>query len=245
MLIINNGAFKSGSTWLFKILKEMTNFESIPKEYQNPNWKNSSIDPKKLKMFLENGDYSIKNYLSKNHFADKKKQNLILQNPNILVVGINRDIRDVVVSAYHHQLRYRPEDSIEDFTNFYWKRGRRVVNNVLKYNSLWGLQSSKIYISNYEILKNDTYNEINKIAKFIGFCPSEQEIYNIIEKTSFERMSKSGHKHLRKGEIGDWQNYLSKAMQKDIGMIEKKGLENLSFFERAKAKIRVRLLELR
>lgn len=36
MLIIDNGAFKSGSSWLFKIISCMTNFPAPPTEYLNP-----------------------------------------------------------------------------------------------------------------------------------------------------------------------------------------------------------------
>lgn len=235
MLIIDNGAFKSGSSWLFKILKQITNFEPIPQEYQNPGWYHPSIDPKKLQDFLKNGDYSTKNYLSKNHFSTPKQRDLILQNSNVLVVGITRDIKDVVVSAYYHFSK--SENDVGNFTNYYWKRGRRVVNDALKYNSVWSIESPKIYISSYEILKNDSFHEIDRIAKFLEFDLSQEKINQIVKETSFKEISKSGNKHFRKGEIGDWQNHLSQGMHRDVKIIEEKGLENLSFLDKSIAKI--------
>ena len=236
MLVIDNGAFKSGSSWLFKILRCLTDFPPPPKEYLNPDWVNPSIYPDKLADFLENVDYSSNNYLCKNHFGRKKERELILSYSDVFVVGIKRDIRDVVVSAYYHYRRV--EGYSESFKTYYWTRGRRVAESVRNYNQTWNIKSPNLYVSSYESLKSDPHLEIKNIANLLGFFIAEETINRILKETSFEAMKKPNDSgHARKGIVGDWQNHLDEAMIKDIEKIEEKGLGNFTKIEKATAKI--------
>jgi len=46
MLVVANGAFKSGSTWQYYILKKVTGFVAPPREFLT-GWKHPSLDTKK------------------------------------------------------------------------------------------------------------------------------------------------------------------------------------------------------
>jgi hypothetical protein len=166
MLAIANGAFKSGSSWLFKILCCITQFPPPPKAYLNLEWKNPSLHPNQLAKFLASEDFSTQNYLCKNHFGNSRERNLLLSYPNVFVFNIKRDLRDVVVSAYYHDCRVQGfEGSFEDY---YWVWGRLHAHKVRKYHSVWDVSSPQVYVSSYERLKQDFTLEVNEIANFLG-----------------------------------------------------------------------------
>jgi hypothetical protein len=222
MLVISNGAYKSGSTWLFKILYCITQFSPPPKEYLNSNWYNPSINPDKLSDLLNNCDYSNNNYLSKNHFGLEEQQKLILNHKNVLVLDIERNLRDVVVSAYYHNCRIKGYQG--NFSDFYWKKGRLIANRVRRYHRLWKVNSPQIYVASYEHLKYDFASEVKEIAKFIGYNLSDNEINQIQAKTDKKNQKESGV--FRKGIVGDWKNHFDQKIIKDIELIEKYGLAN-------------------
>jgi hypothetical protein len=69
MLVVSNGAFKSGSTWLFNIARSITQFPPPPEPYLNPEWVNPSIHPDELKALLAEESLAETDYLVKNHFG--------------------------------------------------------------------------------------------------------------------------------------------------------------------------------
>lgn len=117
----------------------------------------------------------------------------------------------------------------------YWKEGIERPNKVL--------------FLKYEDMKKDVNFHLKKLAEFLG-CPFTLEeekggvVENIIKLCSFEKMkelevNKTGtfgrnfeNKFLfRKGEIGDWANYLSPSMVERLTKVieEKLGGSGLSF----------------
>src|SRR5690606_36975030 len=139
MLIIANGAFKSGSTWLYNILLELTGFPPPPPEYLNPTWRNPSIAPEQLAPLLKTLTPTT-DYLVKNHFGRPFERDLLLSSPHVRVLDIQRDLRDVVVSAYYHV--QRKEGYAGDFATYYWEQGRTTAQEVMKYRALWAAAQS-------------------------------------------------------------------------------------------------------
>lgn len=234
MLVIANGAFKHGSTWLFHILKSVTHFEPPPAEYLNPTWVNPSIRPGRLRTCLEQLDYHHNHYLVKNHFDTRKQRDLILTHPGVVVFDIKRDLRDVVVSAYYHDVRLRRYYG--DFHTYYWQRGRRVANGACLFHRLWSLDSPQIYISSYERLQSSFEEEVGKIALFLGLDLPDEEIARVQKATHFNTLNEasvqaSGSKlrFYRKGVVGDWQNHFDEQMHADIVKIERQGLSLLEW----------------
>lgn len=250
MLVVCNGAFKSGSTWLFNILINITEFSNPTKEYLTENNKtNPCIQPDKLRTFLTNVDYHSKSYISKNHLERTQHKELLLSFSDVLVFNITRDIRDVVVSAYFHERNRHGYDG--SFKTYYWTEGRKVAYNVHSYHNIWGADGSKIYVSAFEKLKIDFEAEVKRIGLFLGIELSQNEIEAIKKKTSMETLkvrykdnqsfeNQKGSFFFRKGVIGDWKNHFDEKMTQDIERIKEYGLRkfaSVELYHRAMKKI--------
>jgi len=223
MIIISNGAYKSGSTWLFNILRELTGFPPPPEQYRNPEWVNPSVHPEKLQQFLKEYGSGNESFLSKNHFGTREERDLILGYPNIRIFNIARDLNDVLVSAFYHRIKHHGFEG--DFKAYYWAHGRKELLDVIQYHQLWNIKHSQIYISCYENLKMDFEDEVSKICKFLDMNCQEEKIMDIARATSLNSLREKyeddeKQPFFRKGEIGDWKNYLDKKILKDISRIK-------------------------
>ena len=219
MLIVANGAFKSGSTWLYVILVELTGFPPPPKQYLNADWKNPSIADDQLAVLLRDLRPE-QNYIVKNHFANRTQHDLLLACPDVRVFDIERDIRDVVVSAYHH--RQRRTGQTQSFRDYYEEMGRGVAQGVVRFHALWSPVPSQVYCSSYERLHNDFANELRRIADFLQMPVSDATIERIREATALDSLRErygeqdAEQKFFRKGQIGDWQNYFDDVLLADL-----------------------------
>ena len=114
MLIICNGTFKSGSSWLHAILLEIfkiknIQIDSIPIKY-NPNIKSPTrILEDNLSNFLKNEDFKKFNYITKAHYFSNKIM-LEKYSDDVRFIFINRDVKDAIVSHFHHFNNYRKKD---------------------------------------------------------------------------------------------------------------------------------------
>ncbi len=238
MLIVANGAFKSGSTWLYNILLELTGFPPPPAEYLNPEWRNPSIAPEQLTPLLKSLT-PTDHYLVKNHFGKAHDRELLLSSPHVRVFDIQRDLRDVVVSAYYHV--QRKEGYTGDFASYYWQEGRHTAQEVVKYHATWDAASSQVYVASYESLHHDFSGEITRIAAFLNLTPDAAEIERIHRVTTLDSLRKRyqeqdrTQKFFRKGVIGDWESHFDQAMQDDLGQI--KPPQKPSFLRRLKSRL--------
>ncbi len=230
MLVIANGAFKSGSTWLFNIVRCMTGFPGIPEAYQNPGWDDPSIAPDKLRELLARLDLAGRDYLVKNHFGKRRQRDLILAHEHVRVLNIRRDLRDVVVSAYYY---HRQKSGYRgDFKAYYREMGRSVADHVRRYHALWDVADARVYTSSYEALKSDFRAEAQRVGRFLGMALSGEEVEHIREETSLQALrdkygeadKPSEERFFRKGAVGQWTEYFDEAMQRDIERIERWGL---------------------
>ena len=188
MLVVSNGAFKSGSTWLFNIARCITQFPPPPDRFRNPDWVNPSILPSRLEEFVSEVDFSRRDFLSKNHFSTAEHRNILLSDDHVRILNIRRDIRDVVTSAYYHHRR--EEDYTASFRQYYWDRGRYIAENVRAYHELWDGSSSRVYVSSFHELKRNFSTECDRIASFIGYNASDEEVKKIKKETSIESLKK-------------------------------------------------------
>ena len=77
MLIICNGTFKSGSTWLHAIVVEILKIceiqlNTVPEKYTNNTNSPTTIIESKLNKFLQEEDFIHNNYITKSHYLKKK-----------------------------------------------------------------------------------------------------------------------------------------------------------------------------
>mmetsp|Transcript_18926 Transcript_18926/g.26045 ORF Transcript_18926/g.26045 Transcript_18926/m.26045 type:complete len:307 (-) Transcript_18926:376-1296(-) len=94
------------------------------------------------------------------------------------------------------------------------------------------LQSKRVLVLYYEELKTDLPSELDRINDFLDLPPlTDEKREALVEKVSFGSMrSKAGDKlkgFWRKGEIGDWKNYLSEKEWKKIDELFEKKLGNV------------------
>ncbi|MBK9125027.1 MAG: sulfotransferase domain-containing protein [Chloroflexi bacterium] len=220
MLIVANGAVKNGSTWLFYILRELTDFPTPPAEYLESSWLNPSLRADKLADFLT----VLKpddNYLATNHARERAQRDLLLAHPSVRVFDITLDIRDVVVSAYYH--RRRTEGYTSNFATYYWSLGRALALNVVRYHALWAApRSRQVFVASYERLQYDFENHVREIAWFVGAKATPERIAEIRAATHIDSLrerygeAEAEDKLFRAGEIDDWQDHFDTAMLADL-----------------------------
>nr|UOI39552.1 Sulfotransferase 2A [Betula platyphylla]UVJ47665.1 sulfotransferase 2A [Betula platyphylla] len=172
------------------------------------------------------------------------------------VVYICRNPFDTFISSWHYSNKLRPGSQapmlIDETFEMYCK-------GIIGFGPFWEHmlgywkesieRPHKVLFLKYEDMKEDITFHLKKLAEFLGFPFSlEEERSGVIEKIaklcSFENMkelevNKSGksiknfeNKDLfRKGEVGDWVNYLSPSMVEQLTklMEEKLGGSGLSF----------------
>jgi hypothetical protein len=238
MLIVANGAFKSGSTWLFNILREMTGSPPVPDEYLNPDWVNPSIHPDKLEVLLEEVDHAERDSLVKNHFGEPNQKRVLLGNPNVYVFDIRRDLSDVVVSAYHHY--QNKEDYEGTFQDFYWWRGRFIAMSVQEYHRLWDTSLPRTYVSSFEALKTNFEEEVRRIGNVLGYDLRTDEIERIHEETTLSSLREKyqDEEFFREGGTGYEEEYLNDRMRRDIAFIEENNINYSNTAVKVKEKVR-------
>lgn len=223
MLVILNGAPKGGSTWLVQIIFASQLFKKIPSQYQNQNWHNSSIDPDKLDMFFSEIDYRRNNYYCKQHWRGKQKYKNLLKDRNIKMVNIIRDIRDVLVSRYFHELREGRISKKMNIGQYYWSgKGKNQVKKYIEYQTFWHESNPQPFLCSYERLHKDFLSQIRELFSYLGFMNiKDSTIEKIQQETSLKKKDTGQGKFLRKGIVGDWRNYLSEKILKDLESLTK------------------------
>lgn len=235
MLVVCNGAYKSGSSWLFHIVSELGEFRHPEPEFGDRAWRRvPTIAPDRLAAFLAAGRHRTADYICKTHFDRPRHRRLLLGAEAAFVLDIERDLRDVVVSAYHYHVglgRF-----LGDFERFYWIEGRLVADRVVRYHRLWQGAPDKVLVASYERLHADFDGEVARIALFLGLAPSPERLARVRERTSLgqlrqhygEEARETRARFYRKGEVGDWQNHMTPAMLADLAAIEQRGLPTLA-----------------
>lgn len=229
MFIICNGAFKSGSTWLFNMLRFTLPWLKILPEYQDKKaWRGESIAESALSQFLREVDYLNQNYIIKSHYYNTKTRDLLIKYKSVYIFNIKRDIRDVIVSSYYH---YKREENLtQTFEEYYWQRGRELIWYLNDYHSIWAARKNKIYVSSYECLLDDFANEAQRIFGFLNYDLKPNEIESLKKRTTMEEFRKLWGEDtkpdeecfFRKGIVGDWQSHFTQQIEADYNKIQRK-----------------------
>lgn len=251
MLIVANGAMKSGSTWLYYILENIVpGTNKIPIKYQNVGpWKEPSIHPDQLDNLLCELDFHSTNYVVKNHYSSVDLRNTLLSKSEVYVFNIARNYRDVIVSNYYH-IKLR-DGYDESFAKYYWTIGREMIDKLKHYHKLWDPMFPRVYCSSYENLKSDFESEVQNIAEFIGVKLTVAQIARIEEATTICKLRRkyneesNDKKFFRKGVVGDWKNHMNWIMRRDSGKISEYGIHKLPRFDKYLAYANKYLITLR
>lgn len=235
MLVIANGAVKSGSTWLAAILLQLVEPKPIPQAFQGPG-SYPSIQRDKLRPFLRDIDYRREHYVSKSHFFYERP--LLSRYRDVYVFDITRDIPDTLISLYFHAQKKMKQwnmtdPTLDDVRAGYWRYGAAQVRDLVRYHAVWERPAPWIYVSSFERLKADPHAEIAAMARFLRLPVDAGRIDAIVKATSFEAMSGASRPagtdlavRFRKGIVGDSKNYFDEDILRDIRRIE---AENAGF----------------
>lgn len=238
MLIICNGAFKSGSSWLHAILVELSivkklNLQNVPNKYTNDVNSPTTVIESQLEDFLLIEDFNFNNYLTKSHFF--KKRTLRRQySDNVKFLFIERDMRDAIVSHYFHIInKYRYKLS---FSYYYFFIGRYKSFEISLFNYRCKKYKGEENFFHFSDLIMDFEGTVREIALSIGITEiTNDEIRRIKEQTTLDKLReelKKGNisyyptnrddnwKLFREGKVGSWRKYLKVRHVKDISKIE-------------------------
>jgi hypothetical protein len=231
VLVVCNGPFKSGSTWVYEISRLLVDPQQLPRTYADPVWlPQESIPQDRLADFVAETDLRGHEYVIKVHVGRPQRIEKAIASDDVIVVDVRRDLRDVVVSAYHHfrALGTAPED----FSRFYWTQGRYYAAGVCNHHRRW--EGRTDLTLQYESLITNFDQEAGKLATVLGRETSTEELARIQEEVGLsklrQRYSDSGisgmdsSQFFRSGTPGGWSTYLDDAMLDDLGRIGERGL---------------------
>lgn len=219
MLVVCNGSMKSGSTWITQIIESHGKWSPIPDEFRNKDWATPSLAPELYSGFFKASKFESENWFCKQHWREEEKYTRLLYEDHVRVLNIVRDLRDVVVSRYFHDIRLgqTTKDNIQEY--YFQENGRALLINYIEYHNFWhGLEKKKQpHLCVFENLINDFDDEIGRIFKYLGQAIYPDDLTRIYEATRFKNIKQTGDGHFfRKGQIGDWKNHLSTELIDDI-----------------------------
>ena len=233
MLVICNGAAKSGSTWLYNIVESLVEFEWPPEQYiSRSNTKHPTIKEIFLEEYLAKENYSTRHVISKNHYGLPIHRTQLLSSKETKIIDMSRDTRDVIVSSYYDSCRRNGFEGT--FSQYYWKRGRLLVDYMKRYHDVWDQHHEQIHQTSFEQLKENFEVEVKKIAAFLGIEISDEKLQEIKEVTNIDSLRKNykddkqynteKNPFFRKGEIGDWKNHFDEKILKDYEHVNQNGI---------------------
>ncbi len=237
MLIVCNGAFKSGSSWLHAVIVEVLRVNKIyiydvPTKYTNNINSPTTIVESKFFDFLKNEDYHTRNYITKSHYYLDSTING-RYGSDIHFFFVQRDIKDAIVSHFHHlKMKYF---FIRSFNFYYFLIGRLKAFEILTFNNKYRQAFGDKNFFQYVDMKTDFESVVLTISSRLGLkILSKEEIAIVKENTSIKKMrndllsgkakyystvNKNRDSLIRKGQVGDWVHYFNDRQTKDIKRI--------------------------
>jgi hypothetical protein len=225
MLIVSNGAFKSGSTWLTLVTRQLGAYAEVPAQFKNESWKNNTIEPTQMVAFLQTAEVGTNDYLIKAHYKPEDEMRpLLLSTEGVKVLNVYRDPKDVVVSAFYHFKRIGNFEGT--FDEFFDRRGESLVRALTKYHLYWdnrGVEDT-IFFTTYQKLHASFDDEVFRLGRFLGKTLTADEIRTVRANTQFSKLSGGSvpeeKRFFRKGVMGDWQRHLNPDQAATVDRVE-------------------------
>uniref|UniRef100_A0A8C4REJ9 Sulfotransferase n=1 Tax=Erpetoichthys calabaricus TaxID=27687 RepID=A0A8C4REJ9_ERPCA len=143
----------------------------------------------------------------------------------VKILAMLRNPKDVVVSYFHFQ-NNNPVIGLYYTWNEFFSRfieGNAFYGSYFDYISAWNkkVNDENVLVVIYEELKKV---KIKKIAKFLNFTLTDEQIQSICSMSTFKSMKENsmnthgemGNILFRKGDIGDWKNCLTEEQSKAV-----------------------------
>lgn len=221
MIIVNSGGYKTGSTWLSNIISATTpkvsrlEIPSVDRADLDP----SIVCPQKhreiLASVLAYREVSSSKLLLKIHCYGRGKSALkaLAPHDDLYFVSIERNLRDILVSRYYHELNGGKE--FLDFSDFMERSGRGLVFESISIRSFWrrmrNYYPARVHIVSYEQLHADYLTEVSALMAFLNVEDwSEEDALKVrslsANKKRFQREWMADNFY-RKGIVGDSKNH--------------------------------------
>ena len=108
----------------------------------------------------------------------------MINQDNIKVINIDRDIKDVLVSHYHHLINAKKIKG--DFKNYFYKWGMYKAKQILDYRIAW--KDYDCLKLKYEDLLEKNQETIQKIAKYLKTELNKDQVLKIQRETNIDNL---------------------------------------------------------
>ena len=226
---------KSGTTWTQSIIKHLLNFDETVKVVDAVPWlerlPSPDCDEVKAAMELTCQPRCFKTHTPCKSIA-KSRDGVKLR-----YIFVARNAKDVCVSLYHHARAFQSFAYEGDFNHFFqmYLHGEVESGSWLDFNLEFYEQHLQhpedVLFLTYEDMHRNLVENILRIAKFMNVECAEQRAEDIAEKTTFHTLKNdsssnycwANHRRnegetafMRKGEVGDYKNYMSEEQERLI-----------------------------
>jgi hypothetical protein len=205
----------------------------IPYSYNPKGPPSFRLQENTLPIFIEAHDLEHKNYLTKAHFFSAK----VLAAPypsGVQFLFVERDLRDAIVSHYHHfSIYYKIKLS---FSLYYWLIGRFKAYEIWLFNARARKYFQDAKFFQYADMKANPREAMQRICSLLGLRRlSDAEIEEVICRTSIDQMRNqaaqgdrrfyhgagegNNAKLFRRGKVGEYKQYFGDAELSDINRI--------------------------
>jgi hypothetical protein len=169
MLIANNGAVKSGTTWVQSILRALRPYDALPEQWQKTEWKNPCVDPDKLDAFINSDDFASGVYLIKSHYSPVLAPQLA--KPGVVIINCARSIPDMVLSAYHHTRR-RQQVAVP-INEWMAQNALKTAKSRMRYLKGWAPHGPTMH---FELMFADPEGAALQLAELCGSTLKEKQV---------------------------------------------------------------------
>lgn len=213
MLVICNGALRSGSTWIYNLALEAIPNRPLSAKWQRPGWNNQALDPERFNEFLAAGlkeTYVVK---ARHHPGTPARRDALLAHPDLIVLNIGRDIRGALNSHYWWRRHNGGEETVEAY---FEKEGRRFVEQESRFHQVWDTQAPNYHRFSYEGLLADFSGELERARRVLELAGPVGAASGLQEKTTRTALidwhsrlqGRDVSSFFRKGEATDWKSVL-------------------------------------
>ncbi|KAL8185952.1 UNVERIFIED_CONTAM: hypothetical protein K2H54_060212 [Gekko kuhli] len=198
--VILAGYPKSGTNWVGQILTDLVDASKKNKEDTN-----STDDEMEEFPYLEVGD------------PEKYQILLLIRNP-----------KDVATSFYHFSNGLAPLPSYTSWDDYFkaFMTGQMPWGSYFDYVFEWNKHAAdeNIMTITYEELKENRALGVKRISEFFELNLTEQEIQEVVDKSSFQAMKENSQKThgefgkvlFRKGGVSDWKNLFNEDHNREM-----------------------------
>ncbi|MCB9846860.1 MAG: sulfotransferase domain-containing protein [Phycisphaeraceae bacterium] len=222
-LLFVAGLPKSGTTWLEKMISCFPGYGQVmvPELAAYEKRTGGSHDYQLPKGFFDRFERML--VLMKLHINGSPNNVAVLRDAGLRYVVLYRDLRDVAVSYFFYVSRtpWHPEHRL--YAGLELQEGlrafaERTLPAYMDWVRSWRENSDpeRSVTLRYETMLDDTRGTIRRVSDLFELDATEEQIEEIIEKTSFKRLShgreqgedtaKPTGSFFRKGVAGDWVN---------------------------------------